>query len=335
MHQAISVLIPAFNAERWITGALGSALGQTWADIEVIVVDDGSTDQTGALVRAIQDPRIRLIVQENRGQSAALNRGVAESRGRYIKFLDADDWLNPTHLEAQIRALEESTECVGSCRWGYFMDHPRCPAVREEAADRDYSDPLEWLVDSLTRDEGMMGGWKWLIPRTVWERSGGWDERLSLNNDFDFSIRLLLASEGVRFAPEAVYSYRKGVAGALSGSRGLKAMTSAFLTTESGCRALLAREDSPRIRQICANRWQEWLFHFYPEYPELATKAQHEIKRLGGSSVRLQGGRILNLLLPVLGWKGVRQLQSLSRRCGWTAVMRRKAENRLSALRRP
>lgn len=328
----ISLVMPAFNAERWIRKAMGSALGQTCEQFELIVVDDGSTDGTAAVVESLGDSRVRLIRQENRGQSAALNRGVAESGGAYIKFLDADDWINPEHLEAQLEALREWPECVASCRWGYFIEDPDKTAVREEAANRDYGDPLEWLVDSLTHDEGMMGGWKWLIPRAVWDRCGGWDERLSLNNDFDFSIRLLLASRGVRFAPDAVYSYRKGVSGALSGSHGQRAMESAFLTTESGCRALLERENSARIRRICADRWQGWLYQFFPEYPELARKAEREIAALGGSEVRMQGGRMLRLLLPVLGWKGVRRMQSLARRYGWSAVLRWKHGRRLQQL---
>jgi glycosyltransferase involved in cell wall biosynthesis len=263
-----------------------------------------------------------------------LNRGVAESEGDFIKFLDADDWINPDHLAAQVAALRDFPDRVASCRWGYFLDDPKRVVVREEHANADYDDPLEWLVDSLTKDEGMMGGWKWLIPRPVWDRSGGWDERLSLNNDFDFSVRLLLASKGVRFAPQAVYAYRKGVAGALSGSASPAAMQSACWTTESGCRHLLEREDSPRIRQICANRWQEWLFRFYPDYPALASQAEGQVELLGGSTLRLQGGALMRVLLPVVGWKRARQMQSLVYRTGWQAVLRRKERKRIEDIER-
>ena len=328
----ISVIIPAYNAELWIAESIGSVLAQTWRELEVIVVDDGSQDATPEIVAGIGDPRVRLIRQENRGQCVALNLGVTEARGAYIKFLDADDWLNPEHLAAQMAALDGSTECVAACHWGYFLDDPRRSAARKEHCNKDYEDPLEWLVDSLTKDEGMMGGWKWLIPKSVLERSGGWDERLSLNNDFDFSIRLLLASSGVRFASEALYAYRKGVSGALSGSLSPAAMQSAFSTTESGCRHLLQRENTPRIRRICADRWQEWLFKFYPAHRELALKAELEIERLGGSEIELQGGRILQVLLPVLGWKGVRQLQGLAYRSAWGAVLRWKARRRVGRL---
>jgi hypothetical protein len=314
----------------WIDGCLDAIVAQSIEEWECIVVDDGSADATRDAVgrRTGSDGRIRLIQQANAGQSAAINRGVHESCGDYIKIIDADDWINPRHLGSQLRSLEGTDDLVSCCSWGYFREDPLAATGRVEQVDRNYEDPLEWLVDSLTIDEGMMGGWRWLIPRGIWERSGGYDERLSLNNDFDFSIRLLLASRGVRFAPGALYGYRKGVAGALSGSGGRKAMESAFLTTQLGCASLLAREDSPRIRRICASRWQEWLYRFYPEFPDLAERAEETVRSLGGSGVRMQGGILLHLLEPALGWRAVRRLQTKSRELGWKRILSLKERHR-------
>lgn len=328
----VSVIIPSYNAESWLKECLDSVLAQTITDIEVIVVDDGSKDATAEMAVNSGDARVTVIRQENRGQSAAINAGVRASSGTYIKIVDSDDWINPDHLESQLQTLAGTTDVVSACRWSYFVERPAESWMRHEHADRDYEDPLEWLVDSLTLDEGMMGGWKWLIPRQVWLRAGGYDERLSLNNDFDFSIRLLLACGGVRFTPGAFYAYRKGVTGALSGTIGKKGMESAFGTTESGCRALLARENSPRIRMICADRWQQWLYRFYPEFPDLASRAQAHISSLGGSALPMPGGRLQQMLLPFVGWKAIRRTQVLVYRGGWGAVLRWKARRRLEQL---
>ena len=270
-----------YNAAEFVELAIRSALEQTHSSIEVVVVDDGSTDASAALVKAIQDPRVRYVFQANQGQSTAINRGVQESKGDYIKLLDADDWINPEHVACQIAALN-----------------------------------------------GCMGGWMWLIPRQIWDRAGGYDPRLSLNNDFHFSIATLLASNAVCYAKDAVYSYRKGVSGALSSSYGRKAMESAFLTTDLGTRALLQREDSPRIRRIAADRFQAWLFQFYPQFPDLVKAAEARIQELGGSSVQMNGGRLLKLLQPLIGWKGVRRLQAVAYGCGWQHVLRWKAGQR-------
>ena len=330
----VSIITPAYNAQTHIETAIKSALNQTIQSIEVIVVDDGSNDSTAEIVSRLDDPRVRLIRQDNQGQSAAINTGVEQSSGAYIKLLDADDWINPEHLEAQLKSIGNAQDCLASCRWGYFVEDCLKPAVRQEFTNHDYEEPLEWIIDSLTRDEGMMGGWKWLIPRSVWDKSGGFDPRLSLNNDFHFSISLLLASDGVRFAEDAVYSYRKGITGALSGSSGRLAMESAFLTTELGTNLLLESEDSLRIRKICADRFQQWLFRFYPQYPELVLKTEQRIKDLGGSDLALQGGIILRILRPLLGWKGVRQIQRVAYSLGWQRVLEHKQKKRKAFLKR-
>jgi len=324
----VSVVIPVFNAERYIADAVHSALRQSHTNLEVLVVDDGSTDNTAEVVAQIQDPRVRLISQYNQGQSVALNKGVENARGVYIKLLDADDCLNPSHIEAQLDAIGADPTVLASCRWGYFVDDHAYPVVREEHTNRDYADPLEWIVDSLTKDEGMMGGWMWLIPRKLWDKCGGYDPCLSLNNDFHFSINLLLASDGVRFTDGAIYRYRKGISGALSASAGREAMESAYLTTEMGTQCLLEYENSPRIRRICADRFQQWLFKFYPEFPVLVRKTEEQIENLGGSKLDLSGGRVLRVLLPILGWKRVRKIQCITYRFGWQVVLKLKAKKR-------
>lgn len=332
VRSLVSIIIPVFNAAPFVGDAIRAACEQTYESIEIIVVDDGSTDETAQKVQSISDPRLRYVFQENRGQSAAINYGVSLARGVLFKLLDADDWINPKHIACQVHALYGRDDAVASCRWGYFAHDFRNPAVRTEHTNASYDDPLQWIFDSLTRDEGMMGGWMWLIPRQIWNKVGGYDSRLSLNNDFHFSIATVLAANAICYAQDAVYSYRKGVSGALSSSYGRKAMESAFLTTDLGTRALLDRENSARIRQIAADRFQSWLFHFYPDFPDLAKAAEGRISELGGSNLRMQGGQMLKLLQPVVGWKGVRHLQTLAYRYGWRRILDRKARQRLSKL---
>jgi glycosyltransferase involved in cell wall biosynthesis len=326
----VSVVVPVFNGVGFVVDAITSVVRQTYANLEIIVVDDGSTDDSASVVNAITDPRIRYVFQQNQGQSAAINYGVSISTGQFIKILDADDWINPTHIASQVEAIGDSTDVIASCRWGYFVNDFRSPAIRSELTNASYDDPMLWIVDSLTRDEGMMGGWMWLIPRQVWDRAGGYDSRLSLNNDFHFSIAILLASKGVRFAEGAIYSYRKGLPGALSATYGRKAMESALMTTQLGTQLLLARENSDRIRRIAADRFQSWLFKFYPKFFDLVESTESRIHELGGSSVQMQGGRLLKLIMPIIGWKGVRRLQELALLAGWGHIRSRKNLRRLA-----
>lgn len=325
----ISVIITAWNSGRWIAETLRSVFRQSFQDFEVIVVDDGSTDETAQIVASFDDPRLRYVRQENRGQSVASNVGAGMARGRFLKFLDADDLWNVQHLEAQYQAIRDCPGAIASCSWGYFREHSEATQPRAEHVNRDFDDPLEWLVTSLTQDEGMMGVWMWLIPREVWQQHGRFHEELTLNKDYDLSIRLLLGSRCVKFSGRALYCYRKGIAEAVTQNRSVRSLASALRTTQLGTASLLAREDSPRIRRICANRFQMWLFSFYPEYPDLVRKAEEQIRELGGSDLKLQGGFLLKVLTPLFGWKSVRRLQVVAKSFGWTHIQKWKRQRGL------
>lgn len=107
----ISVVIPLYNKEKQIINTLQSVFRQTYQDFEIVVINDGSTDNSVAEVERIQDPRIRLINQQNTGVSVARNRGIQESKGEYIALLDGDDEWMPDYLKTQIELAQKYPEC--------------------------------------------------------------------------------------------------------------------------------------------------------------------------------------------------------------------------------
>ena len=114
MQQLVSIIVPAYNAERFIARTLRSALRQTYVTFEMIVIDDGSTDSTGAVARAFaqSDERVRVISVPNGGVAKARNIGISEAAGELVAFLDADDLWHPTKLERQMAALDEMKDAA-------------------------------------------------------------------------------------------------------------------------------------------------------------------------------------------------------------------------------
>src|SRR5205823_2026133 len=105
-----SVVVIAYNCAEYVGHAIRSVLEQTWTNLELIVVDDGSTDATGQVVQRISDARVRYLRQENKGPNAARNEGIRQARGEVIAFLDCDDWWLPEKLGKQIaRATNDPT----------------------------------------------------------------------------------------------------------------------------------------------------------------------------------------------------------------------------------
>lgn len=118
----ISVIIPAYNAERTIAETVQSVLNQTFVDFELIIVNDGSTDGTATAIEQFCDARIRFLSFENAGVSVARNRGIASATGRFIAFLDADDLWTPEKLASQHASLETNPEAGVAYSWNTFID---------------------------------------------------------------------------------------------------------------------------------------------------------------------------------------------------------------------
>ena len=173
MRPLVSILITAYNAEPWIGETLDSALGQTYSEIEVLVVDDGSTDRTLHVARSYDDPRLSVLSQPNAGACAARNRAIAASEGQLVQFLDADDLLSPGKIERQVERLADAPSAtVASGPWVRFREAPPPPDARPHRPDwRDYDPASDWLVEAWTHG-GMFASFAWPTPRALVERAG-------------------------------------------------------------------------------------------------------------------------------------------------------------------
>jgi glycosyltransferase involved in cell wall biosynthesis len=314
MPAFVSILIPCYNAGRWLAETLESALAQTWPHREIIVVDDGSKDDSRAVAHRFAPRGVTVIEQANAGQSAAFNTAIRAARGDYYEFLDADDLLAPDKIERQVARLAQlPTGWMATGGWARFRRDPAEAVFRAGPVSRDLT-PLDWVL-ALWNSDSMMHGAAWLVPAPLVASAGGWNPSLSLINDFEFFSRLVLASPGVAHCAEAKTYYRSGLDGSLSGQRSARAWRSAFESVRLGTERVLATENSPRTRAACATVWRNLTFDAYPDAPpELRQLGERRVRELGGRLGRPVGGRWFTLTSRLLGWKFARRLQAARRR---------------------
>jgi glycosyltransferase involved in cell wall biosynthesis len=213
-----SVVIPVYNRANMLRAAVDSVLAQTEPEFEIIIIDDGSTDDPKQVVDAIADSRIRFARQDNRGGGSARNRGIDLARGRFIAFLDSDDRFLSTHLAAMRRLLEGTSNVAGYARMivdrgqgRTFLKPPRAIA------------PDEHMATYLTCDRGFVPTTTLVIGREMAARVR-YDETLPFAQDTDFAIRLFAA--GCCFvmaeAPGAVWHDSSDPNRASAGRKGVR-----------------------------------------------------------------------------------------------------------------
>jgi glycosyltransferase involved in cell wall biosynthesis len=201
----VSVVIPAFDAERFLGESIESVLAQTYAPLETIVVDDGSSDETAAVARSYEG--VTVVAQDNAGPSAARNRGFAASRGALIAFHDSDDLMTPDKLEVQAGVLIDEPE-VG------------CVLAEQELLVEPGAELPFWVEGSKVQtimpprppeleDEPLVHPMTMVVRREVFERIGGFDESMRAAEDFDWMLRA--SEEGIEIARLSAVLLRRRV----------------------------------------------------------------------------------------------------------------------------
>lgn len=210
MSRLVSILIPCFNAERWVGQAIESALAQTWSEKEVIVVDDGSTDGSLAIIKSFGD-RIRWESGANRGGNNARNRLIDLAQGQWLQFLDADDYLMPRKIDAQAAVIDAHPDV--DVLFGPAMVEWHIPGMSGVTLE-EIPEPRDlWVLLAL-----------WNLPQTgapLWRRSalqevGGWRVDQPCCQEHELYFRLLAAGKRFRYDDAHGAVYRRFATGSLS-----------------------------------------------------------------------------------------------------------------------
>lgn len=315
-HPLISVIIPLYNSEKYIEGTLLSIVGQTYENLEIIIVNDGSTDQGPAVVTELmkRDGRIKLFNQENKGQCAASNFGFAQSKGEYIKFFDADDILSPGTISTQVALLAGKDEfAVSYIDYIRFYDDDISTTNRyvlPQLINYDCS-PAEYITYHGTPQMYQCG--LWLFNRKLFIHTGLWDERLSLINDTEFFPRILLHVKRLYYAAGCMLYYRTNFkSGSLSQQTTLKAIRSALLSVDLMAGYIRQIEESETIEKIIALTYADVLWMSYPAHPAITSQIEKRLAIFprsyyaGGAS-----GKLYSIIKKLIGWKLAKRLQNV------------------------
>jgi glycosyltransferase involved in cell wall biosynthesis len=293
MKPLVSILIPAFNAQNWIADTIKSATSQVWQRKEIIVVDDGSTDETLAVARQFASRELKVVAQSNQGAAAARNHAFSLCQGDYVQWLDADDLLAPDKISRQMSVVEgiQDRRLLLSCAWGRFIYRVRRAKFTSTKLWCDLS-PVEWLILKLSENAYMQTD-TWLVSRELCEAAGPWDTRMLSDDDGEYFCRVILASNGIRFVPDAKAFYRLTPSSRLS-YVGLsdRKKDALLLSIRLHLEYLQSFENSMRVRTACVTFLQNSLINFYPERPDIVEEMQQLAAKCGGS-----------LSLPRLRWK--------------------------------
>jgi glycosyltransferase involved in cell wall biosynthesis len=200
----VSIIIPCYNAEQWIAEAINSALEQTYSPIEVIVINDGSTDNSLEVIKSFGS-KIRWASGPNRGGNHARNRGFELSSGKYIQFLDADDYLLPPKIETQVNFLEKTGADVVYGDWRHKY---------HKKDNRESYGPITFSGKQDDVLEALLKGW-WVAPiallfsREVLIECGGWDESLQAGQDRDIFTSVAILGANIKYQAGCFSIYRR------------------------------------------------------------------------------------------------------------------------------
>lgn len=301
----VSILIPCYNSEKYIKQTLLSCINQTYTNIEVIVVDDGSLDKSFDIVIRMSKeyPTIRVYKQNNKGAPTARNFAFEHSRGEYIQYLDADDILDTRKIEFQMKRLgsKDNTVVFGNCK--LFYNNLENAFEYDPKVCKDYEKPKEFLIDLWTNATSIYPH-SWLVPRTLVERVNGWDEDVMKNQDGVFFAKVVSASAKVFFEPYSLVYYRLENTNSISRKKSSRSEESRLKSFEEYEKLFIDDMLDEKVKKALAVQYSYFIFDNYPENKELCSMAQKKIESFGFTKPINLDIKLYTYLEPFVGIYG-------------------------------
>lgn len=307
----VSVLIPMYNAEKYISATIENVLKQSWPDLEVIIVDDGSTDDSYALAKRYESSNVHIYKQDNKGASAARNFAFQKSTGELIQYLDADDLLSYNKIEEQVKLYSKVNNKEAVIASGILLfdgDVMQTIHIPQRQVCTDYySKPIDLLI-GICSEKYIVQSSIWLMHRDLLAKVGDWNEQLTLNDDGEYFFRVVGKSSGVYFCPQGAVFYRN-TPHSLSKQVSQKAIESQLLATQVMAEVVRSLEDSKRSRAACVNFYMQYITRFHNNFYN--RQASIEIKKLGFDINTFKKDTLYKIAYAILGEKLIKKLSKI------------------------
>lgn len=315
MSELVSVIVPCYNVQKYVQETIESVLSQTYSPIELILVDDGSTDETFAVLNKYASERVHVISQDNGGACRARNRGLEKAKGKYIQYIDGDDAISKDKIAAQIQLLDKAENFIAVCNTVFFNDGDDHLSILPKDESRflfNTNDPVDFLVNLYGGygEGSMVQTNAWLTPRKIIDAIGPWNEEILQDQDGEYFCRAVLASKGIVYSPNGISFYRKHPGGGSIISRRGYAVKKSYLNAlnlKAGY--LLGRTDSIAAKRALSRLYMGFAVINYPYYKDLVVQALLKVDELGVEVVLpIIGGRVIETLKKILGWRVARYI---------------------------
>ncbi len=299
----VSILVPLYNSELYIIETLESCISQTYKNIEVIVVNDGSTDRSLEVVvdYATKHSQVKVYSQPNLGACRARNFAFELSSGDYILYLDADDILGTEKIEKQIQSLisVEDKSIISLGPWQEFVNTTDV-FFENRSYYHDYEEPIQMLVD-IWSTGGYFQTSCYLCSREIIEKTGKWNESLAKNQDGEFFCRIVGNASRILFVEESLLYYRRGhdsiSTANIYSEKKIKSVLQSYKTYKT---VLLNKLDTKQSRKALARCYALVMCSVSPKSP-FFKEAESEIEQLGVKAFHPKPSYPIKFLCSLIG----------------------------------
>ncbi len=284
-YPLVSILIPLYNAEEYFDETMKSLLFQTYKNLEIIIVDDGSTDASLEIARNYEKlhKNVKVYTQLNSGAQKARNRAFELSKGEYIQYFDADDIMHPHKILSQIEVLrqndfQETTVATG--KWISFKESIENTLYVDLIINKSYENKFLYFKESWENVQYIIGQ-SWLITRKLHLKVGKWNESLVRNQDGEFFTRVAYNADKIIFVQKSIVYYRKGILTSITSKKSLKSMHSHLDSYRIYADLVKNDLNKHSLHKAVASLYSVFYGDYYPLDKQMKKEVLALIKELG------------------------------------------------------